>query len=154
MKKPRYTEELLKIIFLWLGIAFVFMGCLSYIGILKPGANSMVQDSMVLGVLFGSLGIAFLIIQTVLQITATNKNKLHSKLISSGNTVNGVVEKVYLQKYTQYGKKYPYRILYTYSYQGKVYRHKSCLLWDKPNFIEGDSLVVYVNDSGKSTVIV
>lgn len=153
MNKPRYMEELFKIIFLVLGITFVFMGCLSYIGILKPNANSMVQESTVLGAVFGSLGLAFFIVQTVLQIIVANKNKFHSKLISSGNTVKGVVEKVCLKKYTQYGKKHPYRILYTYSYHGKMYRNKSCLLWEIPNVREGDSLVVYVNDFGKSTVI-
>lgn len=153
MSKLKYNEDLYRIIFFWLGIAFIFMGCLSYIGILKPKENSMVQNRAVLGFVFGLVGIAFLIVQIVFQVVATNKKKLHSKLIASGNKVNGVVEKVYLQKYTQYGRKCPYRCMYTYSYQGKVYRKKSYLLWEKPNLLEGDSLVVYVNDFGKSTVL-
>lgn len=153
MNKLKYNEDLYRVIFFWLGIAFVFMGCLSYIGILKPKDNSMVQNSAVLGVVFGLLGINFLIVQTVLHIISAKKNELYFKLIANGNKVNGVVEKVYLQKYTQYGRKYPYRIIYTYSYQEKIYRHKSCLLWEKPNLREGDSLVIYVNDFGKSAVI-
>lgn len=89
MSKPRYMEGLLKIVFLWLGIAFIIMG---------------------------------------------------------------IVEKVYWQKYTQYGGESPYRILYTYTWQGKTYHRKSYLLWDRPDFTVHDSIVVYVNNLGQSTV--
>lgn len=153
MNKPRYMEELMKIIFLWLGIAFVFMGILSFLGILKPNASSMVQEPAMLGIIFSLLGIVFIIVQTIFKILAANKNKLYSELLSSGTRINGIVEKVYLQKYMQYGDKHPYRILYTYTYQGEVHHHKSYFLWDKPNFAPGDSIEVYINDLGKSTVM-
>ena len=44
MKRPRYAEELLKIIFLWQGGMFIGMGILCFIGVLKPQTNSMVQE--------------------------------------------------------------------------------------------------------------
>lgn len=153
MNKLKYNEDLYRVIFFWLGIAFVFLGCLSCIGLLNPSENSTVQNPAVLGIIFGLSGIAFLIVQTVFQFISSKKNKQHSQLISNGNKVMGVVEKVYMQKYTQYGRKYPYRIIYTCSFQGKTYRSKSCLLWETPNVKEGDSIVVYINDFGKSTVI-
>ncbi len=152
MSKPKYMEELLKIIFLCLGIAFIAMGLLSFIGVLKPSANSMIQEPTILGIVFLFLGITFFIVQTILKVIASLKNKSHNELLISGTKINGTVENVYLQKYTQYGNKSPYRIFYTYTYQGKVYHHKSYLLWDKPNFTENDSIVVYANDFGKSTV--
>ena len=152
MKKPKYTEELLKIIFGWLGAAFIFAGLLCFIGLLKPKASSMIQAPTILGVVFSLLGIVFLAVQIVLKAITSKKNKLHNELLISGARINGTVEKVYLQRYTQYGRKSPYRILYTYTCQGKVYHHKSCLLWDKPDFSEGDSIVVYVNYFGKSTI--
>lgn len=152
MNKPRYTEALLKIIFLWLGIAFLATGLLSFFGVIKPTANSMVQVPALLGITFSSLGIAFLLVQGFLAVIVSFKNKLHQELLASGTKFCGTVEKVYLQKYTQYGKKSPYRIIYTYVYQGTVFRHESRLLWDKPDFKEQDPIEVYANDMGKSTI--
>lgn len=151
MNKPRYMEELLKIIFLWLGIAF-FMGLLCFVGIIKPKTSSMVQDPAILGIVFSLLGIVFFIVQSILKMITCKKNKLHNELIKSGIKINGTVEKVYLQKYTQYGNKSPYRILYTFTCQGKVYHHKSHLLWDKPDLMKHDLIVVYTNNLGKSTI--
>lgn len=153
MNKPKYMEELLKIIFLWLGIAFIFCGLLSLFHILKPSVFSMVQEPTILGIIFSLLGIVFIFVQTVLQLIVTKKNKLHSELLADGTRITGIVKKVYLQKYTQYGKKCPYRILYSYTYNGEVQHHKSCFLWDKPNFAEGNSITVYANDFGKSTLM-
>lgn len=67
MNKPKYMEELLKIIFLWLGAAFIVMGLLCFIGLLKPEASSMVQEPTILGIIFTLLGIVFFIVQTILK---------------------------------------------------------------------------------------
>ena len=107
MNKPRYMEELMKIIFLWLGIAFVFMGILCFLGILKPNASSMVQEPTMLGIIFSLLGIVFIVVQTIFKILAANKNKLYSELLSRGTRINGIVEKVFLQKSMKYGNKNP-----------------------------------------------
>lgn len=152
MSKPRYTEGLMKIIFLWLGIAFVAMGLLGILGILKPTAESQVQEPVIMGIIFGVVGIAFLVAGIILKVITSSKNKRRNELLASGTRVNGMVERVYVQWYTQYGKKSPYRILYTYTYQGKVYHHKSELLWEKPDLAEGDSVVVYAGNSGKSVI--
>lgn len=152
MSKPRYMEELLKIVFLWLGIAFIVMGALCYIGILKPTSNSMIQEPKILGIVYSLLGIAFFIVQTILKAIASLKNKLHNELLISGTRINGIVEKVHWQKYTQYGGKSPYRILYAYTWQGETYHHKSYLLWDKPDMTVHDSIEVYVNNVGQSTI--
>ena len=48
--------------------------------------------------------------------------------------------------------KSPYRVLYSYTYGGKIYHHKSHLLWDKPYMKETDSIAVYINDSEKSAI--
>ena len=66
--------------------------------------------------------------------------------------MKGLVEKVYLQKYTRYRRQIPYRILYSFTYHDKVYYHKSRLVWEKPDLKKGDLITVYVNNLGKSTV--
>ena len=74
------------------------------------------------------------------------------QLIENGTKVKGLVEKVYLQKYTRYRRQIPYRILYSFTYHDKVYYHKSRLVWEKPDLKKGDLITVYVNNLGKSTV--
>ena len=59
MKNPRYMEELLKIIFVWLGVMFVCSGILCVLGVMKPSAHSMIQDPTILGVVFSALGAVF-----------------------------------------------------------------------------------------------
>ena len=152
MKNPRYMEELLKIIFAWLGFMFVCSGILCVLGIMKPTAHSMIQDSTLLGGVFSALGMTFILVHFILRGIAYKKNKLYSDLMSNGIKLQGEVEKVYLQRYIQYRKRYPYRIAYHYRYQDKEYHHKSGLLWEKPELSAGDQVVVYVNDSGKSVM--
>ena len=52
----------------------------------------------------------------------------------------------------RYAGKTPYIVIYTFNHQGKVYHRESCFLWDKPDVMASDSIVVYINDSGKSTI--
>ena len=152
MKKPRYMEELLKIIFAWLGFMFICSGILCVLGVMKPSAHSMIQDPTILGGVFSALGMAFILVHFIFNVIANKKSKLYSELISKGMKIQGEVEKVYLQRYIQYGKQSPYRIVYKYRYQGKEYRHKSGLFWEKPDLAAGDRVVVYVNEWGKSAM--
>ena len=152
MKKPRYMEELLKIIFAWLGFMFICSGILCVLGVMKPSAHSMIQDPTILGGVFSALGMAFILVHFIFNVIANKKSKLYSELISKGIKIQGEVEKVYLQRYVKYGKKFPYRIVYKYRYQGKEYRHKSGLFWEKPDLAAGDRVVVYVNEWGKSAM--
>ena len=71
MRKPKYMEELLKIIFLWLGIAFMGMGLLCFLGVLKPSTNSAVREQAALGIVYVLLGAAFLLVQTILRAAAS-----------------------------------------------------------------------------------
>lgn len=152
MKKPRYMEELLKIIFAWLGFMFICSGILCVLGVMNPSAHSMIQDPTILGGVFSALGMAFILVHFIFNVIANKKSKLYSELISKGMKIQGEVEKVYLQRYVKYGKKFPYRIVYKYRYQGKEYRHKSALFWEKPDLAAGDRVVVYVNEWGKSAM--
>lgn len=135
-----------------LGCAFIVFGLLSFIGILQPTSTSIVQSQRNIGIVFSVLGVAFLIAQAIFTALASAKKKSYYELISNGIKVNGIVEKVYMQKFLQYGKKSPYRVLYSYTYGGKIYHHKSHLLWDKPYMKETDSIAVYINDSEKSAI--
>lgn len=152
MRKPKYMAELLKIVFLWLGIAFVAAGFLCFGGILKPTADSMIQDQTVLGLFFALVGGGFIIAQAVLKAVCSRKDRLRAELLAGGMKVNGTVERVYLQKYTQYGNRSPYRVFYTYTSQGRDYHHKSDLLWEKPDLGENDPIAVYTDGAGRSTV--
>lgn len=153
MKKPKYMQEMLKIIFLWLGIMFIGMSSLSALGVLKPKDSSAIQDPFLLGIVFFVIGIGFILMSIVLGIITFKMNRLQAELIANGTRISGKVEKVYLQSSTQYGKQSPYRVLYEYTYQGKKYHQKSSFIWKKPDLEAGDSVVVYVNDTGKSTIL-
>lgn len=152
MRKPKYMEEMLKIVLLCLGVTFLFCGLLCFAGALKPSKNSTVQDPTSMGFIFSFLSMTFFIFSIILKVIVSFKNKWDSELLRNGMKVNGTVEKVYLKKYMDYWNQHPYTILYSYSHQGKAYHHRSYLLWDKPHIAEHDSIVVYVNDSGKSTI--
>ena len=52
MKKLNYTEDLLRVIFFWIGIFFLVSGVLSFLGILKPAVNSGIQNPDMLGTVF------------------------------------------------------------------------------------------------------
>ena len=152
MKKLNYTEDLLRVIFFWIGTFFIVSGVLSFLGILKPAVNSGIQDSDMLGAVFSIIGVLLCIISAALGIYTAKLDKLHLELIENGTRVKGTVEKVCLQKYTRYRRQTPYRILYSFTYHDKVYYHKSRLVWEKPEFKKGDLITVYVNNFGKSTV--
>ena len=154
MKKPRYMEELLKKIFFMLGIMFVAFGILGFMGIMTPKKSSMIQDQTLLGIIFGVLGIAFLITSFILGIAAGKKDKLYNELLINGKKIEGAVEKVFLQTSTQYGHQSPYIILYSFTYDNQTYHEKSYFFWEKPDLKTGDSITVYVNESGKSTISV
>lgn len=57
MKRPKYMEELLKIICLLLGAAFVCTGILCLIGVEQPKATSLIQDPVLLGISFLIIGL-------------------------------------------------------------------------------------------------
>ncbi len=152
MSKPGNMAELLKIIYFWLGFAFAAFGVLCFIGILQPTASSVIQGPTVLGIAFLMLGIVFFIVQFVLKAVSSQKNQLQDELFRSGARVDGTVERVYLDKYVQYGKESPYIVAYTYTYQGKDYHQKSGFLWNKPDIREHDPIVVYADGSGRSAV--
>ncbi len=152
MKKPKYIESIYALIFLCLGSSFLIMGCLCLVGIVKPSAHSYVQSPNMMGIVFSSIGLISFVAQTGFRFISNKRAKLHNELLSKGIKLMGTVEKVYLQKGITFGCKSPFRICYTYSYQSEIYRHKSYLLWDKPNFNEGDAIEVYIGDFGESTL--
>ena len=151
MNEPRYPEDVFKIIWLWLGIVFTAMGLL-FVCVIRPGIHSTGQEPDVNDVILLVFGAIFLIAYFVLRGIAARKKKLHNELLASGTKVDGTVEKVCQQNTVRYGGKYPYIIFYTYQYQGKVYHGESSLFWDRPAVMEQDSIVVYANDSGDSTI--
>ena len=121
MSEPRYVEDIFKHMFLWMSIGWIaiglIMGFLGLIGVLKPTAHSMNQDSTEITnfILFIVLGIIFFIAHSVQRSTASRKKKLHDELLADGAKVNGTVEKVCRQNLVRYGGKYPYIIFYTKS---------------------------------------
>lgn len=152
MKKTKYTSQLYAVIFLCLGIAFLVIGCLCFLGIVKPSAHSTVQSPTIMGSIFSMIGVIFCAAQTIFRGISYKQDKLHHALLAKGTKHIGTIEKVQLQKGTRFGRNSPYRICYTYSNQGRIYRHKSCLLWNRPHFNIGDSVEVYANDLGESTL--
>ena len=115
-------------------------------------AYAQAKDCKDAGTVFSITGVLMCIISAALGIYTAKLDKLHLQLIENGTKVKGLVEKVYLQKYTRYRRQIPYRILYSFTYHDKVYYHKSRLVWEKPDLKKGDLITVYVNNLGKSTV--
>ena len=97
MKKLNYTEDLLRVIFFWIGTFFLVSGVLSFLGILKPAVNSGIQNPDMLGTVFSITGVLLCIISAALGIYTAKLDKLHLQLIENGTKVKGLVEKVYLQ---------------------------------------------------------
>lgn len=152
MKDIKYIEQMYAIVFLCLGCVFIFLGFIGYQGILKPTAHSMIKDSAIINMISYVEGIICLIIMLIFKIFAIKKSKSHKELLLNGFKLTGIVEKVYIQNYTKYAGHSPFRIIYRYVYEGKEYHRKSYFLWEKPKLEKGDSIEVYVNDSGQSTV--
>lgn len=152
MNEPRYPEDVFKTIWLWTGIAFIAMGLLNFIIVFMFAAESAGQEPNINGVIILVIGAMFLIAQSVLRGIASRKKKLHNELLANGAKVTGTVEKVCQQNTVRYAGKYPYIIFYTYDYQGKACHGESHLFWDRPAVAEHDSIAVYANDSGKSTI--
>ena len=73
MKKLNYTEDLLRVIFFWIGIFFLVSGVLSFLGILKPAVNSGIQNPDMLGTVFSITGVLLCIISAVLRIWRIGK---------------------------------------------------------------------------------
>lgn len=152
MKKPKYTSEILSIIFLVLGSVFILFGCLSFAKIIKPTAHSYVQDSTLMGQIFCLLGGLFCIMQVIFKVFNYNQIKLENELISTGIKIVGKVERVRSQKQITFGRKSPYVVYYTYLYKDKIHHKKSYLLWDKPDLSNGDKINVFINNKWQSTL--
>ncbi len=153
MKKPKTLEEILKIVFLWLGIAFLCLAFLSYIGLLRPTSHSRIQDPMLMGYCFGAVSIAFLSAGIIFGSISAIKDRQQSELLANGFRITGTVESIYLQMSIRFNSQSPYRIRYTYTYKGRQYHHQSRFLWTRPNLEAGDAVVVYVDDRGNSAVL-
>lgn len=154
MNKPKYTEEMIKIIFLCLGVVFVGEGLFGFMGGLKPKPNSMIQDPFVMASIFFVIGIILIIICIILGQIVKRKDRVYEELIKNGIKISGKVERVYLESNIRYARQSPYRVWYVYSYQGKHFQKKSHFLWEKPNLEVGEVIVVYVNEAGKSAISV
>lgn len=152
MKKPDSSEELLQFILLIIGLAFIALGCLGQIGLLTPSARSLIQSPALMGGLFLGIGLLMTLIGGLLAWIARQNRKRRAELFASGTLVQGVVESVYWQHTIQVGLQSPYRIVYTYTLDGQLYRGKSGLLWEQPTCQAGDPIPVYVNEAGQSAI--
>lgn len=149
MKKPKYVETLWALIFVCLGIAFMGSSGLCFLGVMKPSRHSAIQDPILLGKVFGVIAMSFVIAAVIVQIFVKQKISLHKEICKNGKKYIGTVEKVYLQKWTKFSGRSPFRICYTYQYQEKIYHRKSVLLWEEPKLEKGNSIEVYVDERGR-----
>ena len=76
MKKLNYTEDLLRVIFFWIGIFFLVSGVLSFLGILKPAVNSGIQNPDMLGTVFSITGVLMCIISAALGIKSGSRRSI------------------------------------------------------------------------------
>lgn len=154
MKKPKYIEQVYGFRFLLIGVSSIVAGTLAAIGVMHPTKHSMIQDNNTIALGFYMIGSAFYLSNVVLTFISRKKENQHSELISNNKTVIGTVKEVNYKRKIKFGKTSPYVICFSYSLNGKNYHSKSYLLWEKPNLTTGDSIEVYVNDFGNSTIMV
>lgn len=152
MKKPKYIINIYGFVFLVLAISFLISASLSYTHILKVSKHSSVQDPVLVTMIYFALAVIFFIIQAISRYISKKKTYLEKELIEYGTRLSATVEKVKQRRDITFGRKSPYIISYSYSYNGDNYHAKSHLLWDKPNVVLGSVLNVYVNDMGKSAI--
>lgn len=87
MKKLNYTEDLLRVIFFWIGIFFLVSGVLSFLGILKPAVNSGIQNPDMLGTVFSITGVLLCIISQISTSAALFKKGLSNTLFKKSPPV-------------------------------------------------------------------
>ena len=152
MKTPRYKKDIFVIIFLFIGLAFIIFGLLSFANIIRPTAHSQVQDHNLMGLIFCIIGLIFFITQGILRYLSFREVSIHRELISKGTKVKGTIKRIVLQKSIKYGGKSPYVLFYTYTYEGKDIQSKSSLFWEKPRYHIGDQIEAFVDESGNSAL--
>ncbi len=152
MKNPNYQKEIVAFVFLWLGVAFVLCGTLAFLGLLLPSEHSLVQDPLLMGRIFCFSGTGLCAVQAVLIVMAGRQNIRQNEIIACGVKTSGIVEDVRRQYHIKWKKQVPYRVNYTYEWQGKIHHDKSRLLWEAPNMTQGQRIEVFVDEQGKSAV--
>ena len=101
IEKLNYTEDLLRVIFFWIGTFFLVSGILSFLGILKPAVNSGIQNPDMLGTVFSITGVLLCIISAALGIYTAKLDKLHLQLIEKWYKSEGLGRKSIFAKNTQ-----------------------------------------------------
>lgn len=152
MKKPKHMGEVMKIIFCIVGFEFICFSVFSYIDVPNPDLFETVKLPSLMDIIFGTVGIIFVLVGIVLSLIGGRKNKKYADLLKNGRKINGVVERISLQRHTQFGNQTPYVIQYRYTFRDKEYHCKSFYIWEKPCYEVGDTIEVYVDDFGKSAV--
>ena len=152
MKKPKYMEDVMKIIFFTIGFEFICFCVFSYIDVPNPDLFETVKIPSLMDIIFGVVGITFILGGIVLSLISVRKSKKCANILENGIRINGVVEKISLQRHTQLGNQTPYVIQYRYTFRDKEYHRKSFYIWEKPCYEVGDTIVLYVDDFGKSAV--
>jgi len=79
MKRPKYMEDMLKMIFFWIGAMFLVVSVLMFFRVMKPKESSLVQNQLLLGIIFLATGMLFLITAVCMGIVALKKNKLQDE---------------------------------------------------------------------------
>lgn len=145
MKRPNSTMQILGIVFIILGVAFIGAGYLNKAGILPTSTHSKSDPA----VIFPIVGIAFLAAGLIFFFVPLYREKKLKMLKSTGIRLHGTVTGIKQLPYTQMGKKHPYIIYFSYEHSGNKYEGKSHLIWDKPSISEGDAIVVYIDQHNK-----
>lgn len=153
MRKPIYMSKVIASWFFFTGglcffksiiTSLQFLSVLEILGIqysyLVPMTDSDYGQSLIL-----------ILIGLTFEIISRRKIKTHENLLLNGEKFIGKVEKVeVLRKIGLVNNLY--RVCYTYVHKESQYHKKSYLLRVKPNLKKGDTLTVYINPQGESTL--
>ncbi|MFW5667905.1 MAG: hypothetical protein ACOCM4_01475 [Acetivibrio ethanolgignens] len=145
MKKPDSYTQFLGILFGLMGPLWLLLGILCRLGIMTASSDSNLDPAGK----FLWLGAVLLFVGLFCRVLARYQRKKEKQLRQDGIRVKAAVTGVKHLFFTQWGKESPYRIYFTYSYNGTIYKGKSHLLWEKPEVDIGENLSIYI-DSDKN----
>ncbi len=152
MKHIKYVSSIYGISFLCLCAIFLFISTFSFVAPLFPINPDKTQDFIVLAWVFSLIAFALFIIAILCKLMSYNQKKRDELLLVEGVSIIGKIENVNKQKLITFCFSQPYKIIYSYYFNGGKYSGKSYLMWDLPKFNIGDSIEIYVDNMGNSVI--
>lgn len=140
--RPKSIKGAFGVIFLFIGVAFLLMGAGLRLHILKPDHTEGNPAFW-----FPIIGGSMFLIGFVLFLWGYLWVRRQKNLQREGILVEGKITCIRHLIYLKFNRKRPFRIYFTYEWEGFSYRGKSTLLWHKPKQQAGDGIFLLIDEN-------